>query len=132
MFFFIANYIPLRVFRGFEQLYSSIWRRVIAWGEMPPRVVFEWAGFWSIFGFWAIIFAPDMLVNHSRALKTQILAYFSKKSWAKIMAQWVVAQGQVNVVKKSKNTPTCSGPTSESQTENENRFFFIISSRKHA
>ena len=42
------------------------------------------------------------------------------------MAQWVVAQGQVNVVKKSKNTPTCSGPTSESQTENDNRFFLLF------
>jgi len=30
--FFIANYIPSRVFRGFEQLSGSIWRRVIACG----------------------------------------------------------------------------------------------------
>jgi len=34
-FFFIAHYIPSRLFSGFEQLSSSIWRRVIAWGEMP-------------------------------------------------------------------------------------------------
>jgi len=39
MFFFIANYIPSQVFRGFEQLSSSVWRRVIAWGEMPPEWV---------------------------------------------------------------------------------------------
>ena len=39
------------------------------------------------------------------------------------MAQWVGFQGQVKVAKKSKNTPTCSGPPSEPQTENENRFF---------
>jgi len=60
-FFFIANYIPSRVFRGFEQLSSSIWRWVIACGEMPPRVTFEGAKFSSIFGLWTIIFAPDML-----------------------------------------------------------------------
>ena len=40
------------------------------------------------------------------------------------MAQWVVVQGQVNVAKKSKNIPTCSGPPREPHTENENRFFF--------
>ena len=28
---------------------------------MPPRVTFEGATFWSIFGLWAIIFAPYML-----------------------------------------------------------------------
>jgi len=37
-------------------------------------MAFEGAKFWSIFGLWAIIFAPDMLESHSRALKTQILA----------------------------------------------------------
>jgi len=42
------------------------------------------------------------------------------------MAQWVVVQGQVKVAKKSKNTSTCSGPPSEPQTENENRFFFRL------
>jgi len=67
-FLFIANYIPSRVFRGFEQLFSSIWRRVIAWVEMPLRVAFERAKFCSIFGLWAIIFAPDMLGSQSRAL----------------------------------------------------------------
>ena len=45
------------------------------------------------------------------------------------MAQWVVVQGQVKVAKKSKNTSTCSGPPSEPQTENENRFFSITSRR---
>jgi len=30
VFLFIANYIPSQVFRGFEQLSSSIWRQVIA------------------------------------------------------------------------------------------------------
>ena len=40
-FFFIANYIPSRVFRGFKQLSSSIWRRVIAREGMPLRVAFE-------------------------------------------------------------------------------------------
>jgi len=45
------------------------------------------------------------------------------------MAQWVVVQGQVKVTKKSKNTPTCSGPLSEPQTEIENRFFSISSRR---
>jgi len=40
------------------------------------------------------------------------------------MAQWVEVQGHVSVAKKSQNTPTCSGPLSEPQTENENRFFF--------
>jgi len=34
--------------------------------------------------------------------------------------------------KESKNTPTCSGAPSELQTENENRFFFFISSRRLA
>jgi len=48
------------------------------------------------------------------------------------MAQWVVVQGQVKAAKKSKNTPTCCGPSSEPQTENENRFFFSISSRSLA
>jgi len=40
------------------------------------------------------------------------------------MAQWVGIQGQVKLAKKSQNTPTCSGPASETQTENEKRFFF--------
>jgi len=40
------------------------------------------------------------------------------------MVQWVVVQGQVKVAKKKQNTPTCSGPPSEHQTENENVFFF--------
>jgi len=48
------------------------------------------------------------------------------------MAQWVVVHGQVKMAKKSKNTPTCSGPPSEPQTENENLFFFSISSRRLA
>jgi len=43
--FFVANYIPSRVFRGFEQLSSSIWRRVTACGEMSPKVTFEGANF---------------------------------------------------------------------------------------
>jgi len=60
-FFLIANYIPSRVFIGFKQLSSSIWRRVIVWGEMPLRVAFEGAKFWSIF-------APDMLESQSKAL----------------------------------------------------------------
>ena len=42
------------------------------------------------------------------------------------MAQWVVVQGQVKVAKKRQNTPTCSGPPSEPQTENEIRFFFLF------
>ena len=37
--------------------------------------------------------------------------------------------GQVKVAKKIKNTPTCSGPPSKPQTENENRFFPISSRR---
>ena len=48
------------------------------------------------------------------------------------MAQWSGVQGQVKVAKKSKITPTCSGPPSEPQTENENRFFVSISSRRLA
>jgi len=47
------------------------------------------------------------------------------------MTRWVVVQGQVNVAKKSKNTPNCSGPPSEPQTENKNRIF-SISRRKLA
>jgi len=39
------------------------------------------------------------------------------------MAQWVGVQGQVKVAKKIKNTPTCSGPPSKPQTENETVFF---------
>jgi len=39
------------------------------------------------------------------------------------MAQWVVVQGQVKVAKKSKISPTWSGPPSEPQTENKNVFF---------
>jgi len=66
--FFIAKYIPSRVFRGFEQLSSLIWRRVIAWDEIPLRVSFEGTKFWSIFGLWAIIFAPDMLESQSMVL----------------------------------------------------------------
>ena len=127
--FFIANYIPSPVFRGFEQLSRSIWLRVIAWSEMPHRVVFDGAKFWSIFGLWAIIFSPDMLESHSRALKTRISAYFPQKSWAKTMTQWVGVQGQVKVAKKRKNTPTCSGPPTEPQTETENSFFSISSRR---
>jgi len=37
-------------------------------GGNPPRVAFEGAKFWSIFGLRAIIFAPDMLANQSSAL----------------------------------------------------------------
>ena len=77
--FFIAKCVPSRVFRGFEQLSSSIWRRVIAWGEMPPRVVFEGAGFWSIFGLWAIIFAPNMLESHSKGSTNADFGLVSKK-----------------------------------------------------
>jgi len=50
-FFFIASYIPSRVFRGFEQLSSSIWQWVIACGKLPLRVTFEGAKFWSIYWF---------------------------------------------------------------------------------
>jgi len=39
--------------------------------------------------FLSILSATDMLESHSRALKTQILAKFPKKSWAILMAQWV-------------------------------------------
>ena len=45
------------------------------------------------------------------------------------MAQWIGVQGQVKVTKKSKNTPTCSGPTSEPQTENKNCSFSISRKR---
>ena len=47
--FFIANYLPLQVFRGFEQLSSSIWRRVVAWGKMPLRGAFVGANFGQFF-----------------------------------------------------------------------------------
>ena len=66
--FFIANCIPSQVFRRFEKLSSSFWRRVIACSGTPPRVTFEGEKFWSIFGWWAIIFAPDMLESTSKAL----------------------------------------------------------------
>ena len=42
---FFANYILSRVFRGSEELSSSIWRRFIAWGELHPRVAFEGENF---------------------------------------------------------------------------------------
>jgi len=45
------------------------------------------------------------------------------------MAQLVGVQGQVKVAKNSQNTPTCSGPPSEPQTENEKRCFSISSRR---
>jgi len=122
-FFFIANYILSRVFRGFEQLCSSIWRRVIACGEMPPKVVLEGAKFWSIFGLWAIIFAPDMLESHSRAPKMRILALFPKTSWAKIIAQWVVVQGQVKVAKKVK-TPPLSAVPQRTPNRKQKSFFY--------
>ena len=65
-----------------------------------------------------------MLESHSRALKMQIFAKFTKKTWAKRMGQWVEAQGQVKVAKKCKNTPTYDIPPSERQTKNEKKFFW--------
>jgi len=42
------------------------------------------------------------------------------------MAQWVGAQGQVNV---AKNTFTCGVPPRKPPTENENFFFSILTTR---
>jgi len=67
---FIANYKTFPIFRGFEQHSSSIDWRVMAWGGAHPRLAFVGAEFLPIFGFTAIILAPDMLASQSMALKT--------------------------------------------------------------
>ena len=47
------------------------------------------------------------------------------------MAQWVVVQGQVKVAKKSKNTPTFSGPPANPKPKTK-ILFLSISSRRLA
>jgi len=42
------------------------------------------------------------------------------------MAHWDSAQGQVKIVKKSKNTPTCDIPPRKPQTQTEKLFFFDV------
>jgi len=66
MFFLLQTTYLHESLEGFERLSSSIWRQLIARDEMPLRVAFEGAKFWSIFGLWAIIFAPDMLECQSK------------------------------------------------------------------
>ena len=41
------------------------------------------------------------------------------------MADWVGAQGQVNVAKKRKNTPTCHDTPRSPQIQNEKHFFHL-------
>jgi len=45
------------------------------------------------------------------------------------MGQSVGAQGQVKVVKKMQNTPTCDIPPSKRQTKNEKKFFSMSTRR---
>jgi len=74
IYFFIANYKTFPIFRGFEQLSSSIGWRVTAWCGIFPRLAFVGLEFLPIIGFWAIILVPDMLTSQSRALKTRMIA----------------------------------------------------------
>jgi len=77
--FFIRNYKTFPIFRGFEQLSSSVSRLVMACGGIHPKLAFAGVEFLPIFGFAVIISAPDMLASQSIALKTWMTAQIPKK-----------------------------------------------------
>jgi len=58
---FILNYKTFWVFRGFEQLSSSISWRVVAFSQNDQGYLLWDLNLYPIFGLWAIILAPDML-----------------------------------------------------------------------
>jgi len=123
--FFIADYILLRVFRGFEQLFNSIWGWIVAWGEMHPRVAFEGAKFLSIFGLWAIVLCPDMLGSESMALKTRIRVKIPTKHWVQKMSHWFGDQGQKKMAKITQKHPYFWRSPQKSLNPKRKMFFFL-------
>jgi len=63
-----------RVFRGFEQLSSSIGWRVMAFAQIGQVYTLWDLMFYQSFSFGAIILAPETLESRSKSLKTRIIA----------------------------------------------------------
>jgi len=66
--------IENRWLRGFEQLFSSIGWRVMAFSQNGQSYLLWDLNIYPIFGFWALILAPDTLECQSRVLKTRMIA----------------------------------------------------------
>ena len=96
--FFIANYMTSRVFREFERLSSSFWRRVMVsysqrWNS--PQISVFGSKILSIFCFWAIILDPDMPASQSRAPKTRFQV--KKTLSEKFALVWSLGPGKVGL-----------------------------------
>jgi len=83
---------------------EDLWPATVR-SQIHPRLAFVGAKCWPFFGFWAIIFDPDMLASQSRAVKTSFRVKTPKKHWAK-----KIRIGLGHRVRKScpKIAPTCS------------------------
>jgi len=78
----------------------------MAFSQISPGLPFVGLEINPIFGFSAIVLAPDMLASKSKALKTQMIAQI-KKNLSQKMACWVGAQGHVKLAKNTKTCPHC-------------------------
>ena len=70
---------------------------------------------------WIIMIWP---ASQSKAVKTQMIAWFPEKTWAKKITRWVGTQGLVKLAKKAKTCPHYDVTHRQPQIQNV-KFFKI-------
>jgi len=97
---------------------------------MPPQSGFRGSKLWVNFWFMSHNFRSRYARKSFKGSKDADFGLVSKKVLSQNNGSLGCGPGpDKGGQKKRKNTPTCSGPPSEPQTENENRFFSISSRR---
>jgi len=100
IFYYIANYMTSRVFRGFERLSCSFWWRVMAsysqrWNS--PLISFFGSKILTIFWFLSDNFRSRYARNWAKGSKDSFSSQESKTHGTKKISHWPWAQGQANL-----------------------------------
>jgi len=98
--FFIANYMTLQVFRGFERLFSSFWRRVMAsfsQGWNSPQISVCGSKMLTIFWFLSHNFRSRYANKSIKGSKDSFSSQESKKTLSEKISRWPGAQGQAKL-----------------------------------
>ena len=132
---FSLNYKSSPIQKGFEQLSSSI-----CWGLMAiqkrvvlhPRLGLVGAEIFTNFCFFVHNFGYKYARKPFKGSKDAEFGLVSKKTWAKIMGQWVGVQGKVKAAKKKQKHPHLWRSPKRTPNRKRKTFLFSISSRRLA
>jgi len=125
MFFFTANYMTSRVFRGFERLSCSFWRQVMAsysqrWNS--PQISVFGSKILTIFWFLSHNFTSRYASKSVKGSKDSISSQESKKTLSKknFVLAWGPGKVGPNMLSLWRNTQRTQNPSQ--------KIFFTISS----